>query len=274
MKKSNVKPPLNPQQADGSNPMNDTFVNSLQTLLHNPELMFQAFDLFPMPVEIFAPDGIMIFINRAFLVMNNIPDPNLVVGKYNLLSDPVCNDQLGMREGIQKAFHGEAVVCYDVDAPIQDVVNRCVIEEKPYEKSSMDFYLYPIMNGKELAFVVFFCNVKKLYYGRPDLVRAKEYLDTHWQDGYDAEAVAKSVNMSVKQLYNLFNKHTGITPGDYYRKCKVERIKEKLLDNNLSIKEAFATCGEDYRGAYAKAFKKITGVTPTEFRAKQSAGNN
>jgi len=43
-------------------------------------------------------------------------------------------------------------------------------------------------------------------------------LDSHWLEEYDAESVAKNVNISAKQLYNL------------------------------SIKEAFAACGEVCRG--------------------------
>jgi len=31
---------------------------SFQTLLMNPESMFQIFDLFPIPIEIFARDGL------------------------------------------------------------------------------------------------------------------------------------------------------------------------------------------------------------------------
>ena len=130
----------------------------------------------------------------------------------------------------------------------------------------MDWYLYPVKNNGELAFVVFVQIDKKLYYGRPELAQARAYMDTYWQEEFTPEAVAKHVNMSVKQLYNLFHKHTGMTPGNYYRQCKVEHIKEKLRDNNLSIKEAFAACGEDYRGAYAKIFKKVAGITPTEYR--------
>ena len=251
---------------DKTSPVNDIIVKSFQMLLHNPDLVYQFLDLFPVPVEIFAPDGTSVFINQAIMKLNGITDSGLIIGKYNLLNDPVCNDQMGLREGILRAFRGEAVVTYDIDLPLQDLVDRGVIDEKPFEKAFSDFYLYPVKSGNELVFVVFIQIEKKLYYGRPDLARAKAYIDTHWQQEFEPEAVAKHVNMSVSQLYNIFNKHVNMTPGDYFRQCKVEHIKEKLKDANLSIKEAFAACGEDYRGAYAKVFKKVTGVTPTEYR--------
>ena len=166
----------------------------------NKELLFRTLDMFPMPVEVFAPDGTLEFTNRAFLEINNIPDAGLIVGKYNVLNDPVCNDQMGLRDGIQRAFRGEALVVHDVDAPTQDLVDRGVIAEKPFEKSFADWHLYPVMNGKKLAFVVYVCVVKKLYHGRPDLARARAYIESHWKKKYDPRATAESVNMGVTQL--------------------------------------------------------------------------
>ena len=246
--------------------MNDAFGKFLQTVPDDKEFWFQSLDFFPLPVEVFAPDGTSLFLNRMGLAMNNISDPDLVVGKYNLLKDPVCNDQMGMRASIQKAFSGEAVVCPDVVVPIQDLVDRGVISEKPFEKSFADFYLYPIKYSGKLVFVIFFYVVKKMYYGRPYVVKAREYIDTNWLEKFDPRAVAKHVNMSVNQLYSIFKKHTGMTPGDYYRSCKVEHIKKALADKNVSVKEAFMACGEDSQGWIKKVFKDVTGFTPLEWR--------
>jgi len=77
---------------------------------------------------------------------------------------------------------------------------------------------------------------------------------------------AKAVNMSVAQLYSIFKRHTGITPGEYHKKIKIDHIKEKLADKTLSIKEAFAACGEDSQGWMLRVFKEITGMSPKQYR--------
>ena len=253
--------------AKNDNFMNEVFARFLQMLPGKKEFTFRFLDLFPYMVEIFAPDGTAIFVNQASLTINKITDANLLIGRYNIINDPVCNDQMGLREGIQRAFfHGESYSWFDVAAPVQDLVNRGLIAEKPFEKSYMDFHLYPVKDNGKLLFVVFICNAKKLYYGRPDLARAKEYIDTHWQGEYDKDEVASAVDMSVAQLYKLFKEHTGITPGDYHKKVKVERIKEKLADKNMSVKEAFASCGEDSQGWILRVFKEVAGMTPKQYR--------
>ena len=50
------------------------------------------------------------------------------------------------------------------------------------------------------------------------------------------------------------------------KKVKGEHIKEKLADASLSIKEAFAACGEDSQGRFAKTFKDIAGLSPLHYR--------
>ena len=244
----------------------NTLINIFQAIGENNDPIFQLMDKHPIPMEVFAPDGTTVFVNKAGMDMVGNKDPSLLVGKYNLLQDPVCMDQLGYREDFQRAFKGEIVIVTGFPAPINDVLERGVIDKKPWEAATMDLYLYPVFRGKKLCFVVCLFFVTRLYYGRPEVVKTKEYIDVHWQDEYDSKAVAKAVNMSVAQLYSIFKRHTGITPGEYYKKVKVDRIKEKLADKSLSIKEAFATCGEDSRGWMLRVFKEMTGVTPTQFR--------
>ena len=241
-------------------------MNYFQAGSDNDEPWFQVLDLFPIPIEIFAPDGTSVFCNRALIEFNGAKDASGITGKYNLINDPVCNDQLGMREGIQKAFRGEAVIAKDNPVPIQDLVDRGIIEEKPFERAIGDYLLYPVFRKDKLHFVVFVLIVRGIYFGRPDMARAKEYIDSHWQGEYDRNIIAKSANMSVSQLYSLFKKHIGMAPGEYHKKVKVDHIKEKLADKNLSIKEAFAACGEDSQGWMLRVFKEITGLTPTQFR--------
>ena len=240
--------------------------DSFQKLINDPGLMFQFLDMLPLPVEIFSPDGTSVYLNKAMMGFINVTDASAHVGKYNLLHDPVCHEIFGL-ESIERMFQGEAQICADKPCPIQDVVNRGVSDEKAFEAAYMDVHSYPIWNGDELVYVGCVFVVKHVYYERAEIVQAKKYIETNWREDYDDEKAAKAAHMSARQLRSIFKQSTGMTLNDYHKKCKVEHIKEKLADKNLSIKEAFAACGEDYRGTYLSVFKKVTGLTPTAFRA-------
>jgi AraC-like DNA-binding protein len=245
----------------------DAWVHALQRLCDDKELLFQIIEKLPVPIEIFAPDGTAVFLNQACLKLIDIHDMSQVAGQYNLLTDPVCNDQMGMRNDIQKAFLGEAGIWRNWRPPIQDIVDRGLTEEKPFDTAFMDVYLYPVMKAGLLAYVVCVFVVKETYQGSTELIKAKEYIDKHWQGGFDYESAAKAANVSVSKLYKLFKEQDGMTPGEYHKKRKIDRIKRKLADKNLSIAEAFSACGEDSRGRAAKIFKQITGLSPREYRA-------
>jgi AraC-like DNA-binding protein len=221
-------------------------------------------------MEIFAADGTTVYINRAGMEMTGCKDASLLVGKDNLLKDPVCMDQLGYRKDLLRAFSGETIVVQNFSAPIQDVLDRGVIEEKPWEKGIMDLYMYPVRKGEKVCFVVCLFFIKSLYYGKPEIAKAKEYIDKHWQDEFDPDAVAAYVGLSRRKLFYAFRQHAGMSPGHYYKRCKVEHIKKKLADKNLSIKQAFAACGENSRSHFAKVFREITGLSPKQYRENQA----
>jgi len=238
---------------------------SFQALIGDRDRMFQLLDSFPMPIEVFDPDGTAIYLNQASMDMFNIKDASMHVGRYNLLRDPACEAMFG-REIFERAFRGEAVSWSDAQVTIEEVVARGVTEEKPFEAAFVDVYFLPVWNGEKLTQVIGIYILKRMYQGVPEVARAKEFIDSHWLEGFDAGQVAGAVNISGSSLYHLFKQHAGMTPKEYYNKVKVERIKEKLVDKSLTVAEAFSLCGADSRGEMARTFKKLTGMTPTEYR--------
>ena len=240
-----------------------------KALIGNQALMHQVFDLHPVPIEIFAPDGMCIFVNRAGLELNNIPDANLLVGKYTLKNDPVCLEILG-QEVMDKIFRGEAVLVPDFPAPSQTLVNRGVIDEKPWEAALMDLFCLPIWDGGVFTFMICFFTVKNKVEGRADVVKAKAYIRENWREKFDMDALVAAVgSMSERHFRRLFKEVTGITPHAYYQKVKLEKIQEKLMDSTLSVAEAFTACGVDSHGAYFRLFKEKTGMTPSKYRKKR-----
>jgi len=246
----------------------DSILQSVQKVLGEKEPVFKTFDLLPIPVEIYKSDGTMVFANRAFLELFGIADSGLIVGKYNLLNDPVCNDRLGLRETIKRAFSGEAVKVSDFRPPRKELVDSGVIKEKPYESALMEVYLSPSWDKDNRLFVVCVLIVKNVYRGKPELVKAKEYINANWQGKFEPRTTAESLSISVTQLYRLFKQYEGMTPGAYHHQCKIEHIKEKLNDQNLNIREAFKACGENSKGWVSQVFKETTGLTPTQYRAR------
>jgi len=127
-----------------------------RAMLGKPELTHQVFDSLPVPIQIFAPDGMTIFVNYAHMELHNLQDAGLVVGKYNFNDDPVCLEIMG-QEVYDRVSRGEAVTFPNFPAPIRDVVRRGVVEEKPYEALTMDLFFQP--SGTTARSCARFCSI-------------------------------------------------------------------------------------------------------------------
>jgi transcriptional regulator GlxA family with amidase domain len=114
--------------------------------------------------------------------------------------------------------------------------------------------------------------IKKIYLGKEEISWGKQYIESHWQEPFDLSSTAKAACLSKAQFTKLFKKHTGLTPHEYYINYKISKLKENLLDTNLSIAQAFAACNMSYNGHSAKLFKEKVGVPPSVFR-KMSVQN-
>ncbi len=247
----------------------NTLADSFQSAFGNGDLLFQIVDLFPMPIEIFSPDGTTVFANRAFLEEYNISGPEQIVGLYNILQDPVVNDELGLREYVRRAFEGETLSVSDIKVPFDDMSNRYDARKSDFNVDAMfkDITSFPIWDhSKNIAYIVNVFVTNRIYQGRSDISKAREYIETHCMEEFNMDQVAKSANLSRYHFARLFKKHTSMTPYSYYQEIKIKMLKEKLYDKHLSITQAFAACGEDYKGNFLRVFKEKTGMTPSQYR--------
>ena len=231
-------------------------------------LLAKAIELFPYMIHVFAPDGTTVFVNEAVRKQYGITQELLeetIIGKYNVLKDPAVTSNIPLSV-LQRAFQGETIYCPDIKIPLSVLSERFGVQDYDMEAMYQDITNFPIFNDAgHVAYVVGIQTVKRVYRGKEEIERAKEYIETNWPEVFDINKMAKAVCLSRTHLSRLFKKHTGMTPHDYYVNIKISRIKEELLNSNLSISQVFATCGLDYNGYFAKVFKEKTGFSPSQY---------
>jgi two-component system cell cycle sensor histidine kinase/response regulator CckA len=91
-------------------------------LRESEERFKQVIEQMPYPVEIFSPDGTAVMVNTAFLELMKIPSSELVIGKYNLFTDPIAAE-IGIIDEVRKAFAG-ATVYFSELAFSMDKINK------------------------------------------------------------------------------------------------------------------------------------------------------
>jgi len=241
-------------------------IASFQSLFAKEELLAKVIECFPYPIQIYAPDGSSVLVNKAMLAEYHTISADMVVGKYNVFKDPdvIATGQL---HALKRAFRGETVFFPDVKVPLEGIAERYGIEDFDVEAIYQDITVFPILDDeKRVIYVAAFLINRRVYRGKDEIEKAKEYIENHWLDRFDLKETAKAACLSKAHFTKLFKKHTGVTPHEYYINYKIGKVKEKLLDANLSIAQAFAACNMDYNGHSAGVFKNKTGVSPSAYR--------
>lgn len=81
------------------------------------------------------------------------------------------------------------------------------------------------------------------------------------------EDLAARLNMGYSNFRKLFKDYTGLSPAKYISVIKFNNIKEKLTNTNIPVKEIAFQMGFESYDYFFTAFRKHTGMTPSEFRS-------
>ena len=73
--------------------------------------------------------------------------------------------------------------------------------------------------------------------------------------------------ISINHLSRFFKANTGEGPAEYILKYRCFKATELMHDNiGLTVSEISRMCGFYSAGSFIRAFKKIYGVTPGEYK--------
>ena len=252
---------------DNQNDLADSFQSFFNS--DKEALLAKAIEFFPYAIHVFAPDGTTVFVNEAERKQYGITREMLeetIIGKHNVLKDPTVISNIPLSV-LQRAFRGETTYCPDIKIPLSVLAERFGVQDYDMEAMYMDITIFSIFDDAgQVAYVVGIQTVRRVYRGKEEIEKAKEYIETHWLEAFDINETAKAAGLSRTHISRLFKKHTGMTPHDYYVNFKISQIKDRLSDLNLSISQVFDACGLDYNGHFAKVFKEKTGLSPSQYR--------
>jgi AraC family transcriptional regulator len=82
-----------------------------------------------------------------------------------------------------------------------------------------------------------------------------------------SDYLAGNLNADYTYLSNLFSSVEGQTIENYYILQKVERAKELLVYDELTLSEIAMKLGYSSTAHLSNQFKKVTGLTPTHFKS-------
>src|SRR6266566_5310777 len=99
-----------------------------------------------------------------------------------------------------------------------------------------------------------------------NMTRARKFIEDHQAEPLSLGRIAQVAHISRHYFCKMFKKATGMNFIDYLSRVRVEKSKALLLNPNSRISEAAFACGFQSMTNFNREFKRIVGLSPTQFR--------
>ena len=100
------------------------------------------------------------------------------------------------------------------------------------------------------------------------IVNIKNYIEENLLQEVSMDSLASFFGYNKKYLGRLFKANTGMSISEYCNNRRISIAKKLLSDSSLHIADIAGQCGFNNVTYFNRAFKKITGLSPKEYRSR------
>jgi transcriptional regulator GlxA family with amidase domain len=115
------------------------------------------------------------------------------------------------------------------------------------------------------AFVIF--NGQKEHGDEP-IKKAQTYIEDNYQEKITVDQLADMLALGRRNLERRFKKATANSVVEYIQRVKMEVAKNSLESSRENVNEVMYNVGYTDPKAFRATFKRITGLSPNEYRSK------
>ena len=102
------------------------------------------------------------------------------------------------------------------------------------------------------------------------IIRAEaDYINKHYTEDLDFDSMAARCNLSRSRFTHVFTDIFGVPPTQYQQNLRIEQACELLRFSELTVTEISQRCGFRDPLYFSRVFRKVIGVSPTEYRGKE-----
>jgi AraC-like DNA-binding protein len=80
------------------------------------------------------------------------------------------------------------------------------------------------------------------------------------------ESLAQQLNMGYSNFRRIFKEYTGFSPAKYIQEVRMNKVKEAITHTANPIKQIAYEMGFENEDYFFTAFRRVTGLTPVQYR--------
>jgi AraC-like DNA-binding protein len=97
---------------------------------------------------------------------------------------------------------------------------------------------------------------------------ACEFIEQHLHDELTLQIISQAAGLNPNSLQRVFRAVQGVTIFEYVRSSKLDRAREALERDSISVGKAAYLAGYTSSANFATAFRRRFGVSPKQIRAR------
>ena len=110
----------------------------------------------------------------------------------------------------------------------------------------------------------------QLDYDKQAINKLLAYMEEHCTEPFIVQKHASVIYFSTSKLNKVFKLHQGVGPGTYFRQLRIQKALEMYRHGNSNWTEISYLVGYADLPSFSKAFKRVTGVNPKNFRVNKA----
>ncbi len=134
-----------------------------------------------------------------------------------------------------------------------------------WQSGPAKFFAVEIDRKSQSPFIMF--NGQKKHDDEP-IKEAQAYIEKNFTEKISVEDLAVKFAIGRRHFERRFKKSTNNTPMEYIQRVKIEAAKKQLETGRKNVTEVMYEVGYVDTKAFRTIFKKITGMSPVDYKNK------
>ena len=175
-----------------------------------------------------------------------------------------------------------------VDDKIMTAENGIYTSGGAYSYLNLLLYLVDIYAGRNIAILIskaFMIDIERnsqsqfiIFRGQKEhgdepIKKIQEFIENNFHERITTDQLAYKFAMGKRNLERRFKKATSNTVAEYIQRVKIEAAKMSLESSHENVNDVMYKVGYTDTKAFRNTFKKITGLSPVQYRGKYNNEN-
>lgn len=107
-------------------------------------------------------------------------------------------------------------------------------------------------------------------FGDHQIADVQEWMQENYSQPMQIAMLAAKASLGERTFLRRFKAATGMTPNNYLQQLRIEAARHLLEVSSKSVEEIIIAVGYDNGSSFRRLFKRLTGVSPREYRSRFS----